>query len=292
TWYTNTAQIADLGGGVNPPEILWRGDVANSNNLEQDHFPPTLNGNGRLNPTQNLVDAFPAANGYPISNAASSYNPDDPYANRDPRLQTYVLVNGATAGVNSSTIVTAVDGTTNDAINREATSTRTGYYLKKLLRQDVNLSTTTTTEQLHYKPRIRYTELYLIYAEAANEAWGPTSSGSYGFSAYDVIAAIRERAGITQPDAYLESIRNDKSAMRELIRNERRLELCFEGFRFWDLRRWGLDLNEPARGMAIENSDPEVITVEQRNYQDYMQYGPVPYNELLKFEALKQNRGW
>ena len=169
TWYANTSQIAALETGSNPPEILWRGDVANSNNLEQDHFPPTLNGNGRLNPTQNLVDAFPAANGYPISNAASSYNPDDPYANRDPRLQTYVLVNGATAGVNSSTIVTAVDGTTNDAINREATSTRTGYYLKKLLRQDVNLSTTTTTEQLHYKPRIRYTELYLIYAEAANE---------------------------------------------------------------------------------------------------------------------------
>ena len=292
TWYTNTAQIADLGGGVNPPEILWRGDVANSNNLEQDHFPPTLNGSGRLNPTQNLVDAFPAANGYPISNAASNYNPDDPYTNRDPRLRTYVLVNGATAGVNNNTIVTAVDGTTNDALNREATSTRTGYYLKKLLRQDVNLSTTTTTEQLHYKPRIRYTELYLIYAEAANEAWGPTSSGSYGFSAYDVIAAIRARAGISQPDAYLESIRNDKTAMRELIRNERRLELCFEGFRFWDLRRWGLDLNEPAKGVSIENSTPEVITVEQRNYQDYMQYGPVPYNELLKFDALKQNRGW
>ena len=202
------------------------------------------------------------------------------------------MVNGATAGVNSSTIVTAVDGTTNDAINREATSTRTGYYLKKLLRQDVNLSTTTTTEQLHYKPRIRYTELYLIYAEAANEAWGPTSNGSYGFSAFDVIAAIRERAGITQPDTYLESIRNDKEAMRELIRNERRIELCFEGFRFWDLRRWGLELTEPARGVSIENSIPEVITVEQRNYQEYMQYGPVPYNELLKFQALEQNRGW
>tara|TARA_B100001167_G_scaffold190915_1_gene159090 strand:+ start:19294 stop:21051 length:1758 start_codon:yes stop_codon:yes gene_type:complete len=292
TWYANISEIADLGGGTNPDEILWRGDVGNSNNLEADHFPPTLNGRGRLNPTQNLVDAFPAVNGYPISDPASNYDPNDPYANRDPRLRTYILVNRATAGVNASTIITAADGGTNDALNAEATSTRTGYYMRKLLRQDVNLSTATTTQQLHYKPRIRYTELYLIYAEAANEAWGPTGTGSFGFSAYDVIAAIRERAGIAQPDAYLESIRGDKNAMRTLIRNERRLELCFEGFRFWDLRRWGLNLTETADGVSIVNGVPNRIEVEEREYQDYMQYGPVPYNETLKFDALEQNQGW
>lgn len=292
TWYTNTDQIAQLGGGSNPPEILWRGDVGNNNDLEMQHFPPSLNGNGRLNPTQNLVDAFPAANGYPIENAASGYNANTPYTDRDPRLTTYVLVNQGTAGVNNTAITTAADGATIDALNKEATSTRTGYYLRKLLRQDVNLSNATTTTQLHYKPRIRYTELYLIYAEAANEAWGPSSTGSFGFSAFDVIEAIRMRAGIAQPDAYLESIRGDKNAMRELIRNERRLELCFEGFRFWDLRRWGLDLTETAEGVSIENGIPDVIDVETRNYQEFMQYGPVPYSEILKYDALKQNQGW
>jgi hypothetical protein len=292
TWYTNTDQIAQLGGGSNPPEILWRGDVGNNNDLERDHFPPSLNGNGRLNPTQNLVDAFPAANGYPIENPASGYNANAPYTDRDPRLTTYVLVNQGTAGVNNTAITTAADGATIDALNKEATSTRTGYYLRKLLRQDVNLSNATTTTQLHYKPRIRYTELYLIYAEAANEAWGPLSTGSFGFSAFDVIEAIRIRAGIAQPDAYLESIKGDKNAMRELIRNERRLELCFEGFRFWDLRRWGLDLTETAEGVSIENGIPEVINVETRNYQEFMQYGPVPYSEILKYDALKQNQGW
>jgi len=292
TWYSNIDQIADLGGGSNPPEILWRGDVSNNNDLEQDHFPPSLNGAGNLNPTQNLVDAFPAANGYPITNPMSGYDENTPYTDRDPRLGAYILVNQSTAGVNNSTIVTAVDGNTIDAINREATSTRTGYYLRKLLRQDVNLSNTTTTTQLHYKPRIRYTELYLIYAEAANEAWGPSGAGSFGFSAYDVVEAIRFRAGIAQPDAYLESIQGDKNAMRQLIRNERRLELCFEGFRFWDLRRWGVDLNETTEGALIENGIPEIINVEARNYQEYMQYGPVPYSEILKFDALQQNQGW
>ncbi|MBL3657230.1 RagB/SusD family nutrient uptake outer membrane protein [Fulvivirga sediminis] len=292
TWYTNTDQINDLASGVNPPEILWRSDVAENNDLEQEHFPPTLYGNGRLNPTQNLVNAFPMANGYPINNASSGYNASDPYAGRDPRLTQYVLVNGSTAGPGSTTITTAADGNTNDALNRVETSTRTGYYLRKLLRQDVNLNPTTTNTQKHYKARIRYTEIYLAYAEAANEAWGPMGAGDYGFSAYDVIAAIRQRAGISDPDNYLESIKGDQGAMRELIRNERRLELCFEGFRFWDLRRWNLNLSETADGVRIEQGNHKLIEVEDRVYQDYMHYGPVPYSEILKFDALKQNSGW
>ncbi|UGU17697.1 RagB/SusD family nutrient uptake outer membrane protein [Sinomicrobium kalidii] len=291
TWYANVSEINGLQAGVNPPEILWRGDISESNTLEQDHFPPTLYGSGRLNPTQNLVDVFPMANGYPITHASGGYDPSAPYEGRDPRLKQYILVNGSTAGPGGTTINTAADGNTNDALNKVETSTRTGYYLRKLLRQDVNLDPVTTNSQKHYKPRIRYTELYLIYAEAANEAWGPTGSGSFGFSAYDVIKAIRSRAGIS-PDDYLESVKSDQEAMRQLIRNERRLELCFEGFRFWDLRRWNEDLNKAARGVRIEDDHYQEINVENRQYQEYMYHGPVPYNEILKYDALIQNRGW
>lgn len=292
TWYTNVDEMNNLGTGVNPAEIIWRTDIGDSNNLEADNFPPTLYGRGRINPTQNLVDAFPMANGYPISNPASNYDSSNPYANRDPRLQSYILVNGDVAGVNSTVINTNNDGTTNDALNKVETSTRTGYYLKKLLRQDVNLNPTSTTSQRHYKPRMRYTELYLIYAEAANEAWGPVGTGNVGFSSYDVISAIRERAGIAQPDMYLESVKNDKTLMRELIKNERRLELCFEGFRFWDLRRWKDDLNETAKGVKIEEGNYNTINVESRLFDGYMNYGPIPYSEILKFDALEQNKGW
>lgn len=115
------------------------------------------------------------ANGYPISSSTSGYSATDPYTERDPRLAKFVVYNGSTAGVNSSKIVTAVDGTNKDALNNvSGTSTRTGYYLRKLMRQDVNLNPTSTTNQYHYTPRIRYTEIFLNYAEAANEAWGPT----------------------------------------------------------------------------------------------------------------------
>lgn len=291
-WYNNTAELSSLGGGLNPKEVIWRSDIAESNTLESDNFPPTLFGKGRVNPTQNLVDAFPMANGYPITNGASTYNPANPYANRDPRLQKFILVNQATAGVNNTVITTASDGTTNDALNKVGTSTRTGYYMKKLLRQDVNLNPNAVNNQRHYKPRMRYTELYLIYAEAANEAWGPLATGSAGFSAYDVIQALRKRAGIAQPDLYLESIKADQSSMRNLIRNERRLELCFEGFRFWDLRRWDLNLTAAAEGMKIQAGTYQKITVESRLFQDYMKYGPIPYSEVLKFNALIQNKGW
>jgi starch-binding outer membrane protein, SusD/RagB family len=283
-----------LADGANPAEILWRNNYSDNRDLEQQNFPPTLFGNGRINPTQNLVESFPMANGYPISDPASGYNPNAPYDNRDPRLKMFILVNGGTAGPNNTVINTAADGTTNDALNKVGTSTRTGYYLRKLLRQDVNLNPSSANNQRHYTPHIRYTELFLIYAEAANEAWGPTGTGNHGFSAYDVIKAIRRRAGVgsSNGDPYLEAAKGSKETMREMIRNERRLELCFEGFRFWDLRRWKENLNVPAKGVSIQNGKYNVIPVEERVFQNHMIYGPVPYNEVLKFSALQQNKGW
>ena len=291
-WYASSekAEIDGLAQGVNPKEVLWRTNVANNNDLEKDNYPPTLYGKGRVNPTQNLVDAFPAANGYPITDPNSNYNPSNPYANRDPRLSLYITVNGSKMGPSGSTISTEV-GKTTDGLVSISTSTRTGYYMRKLLREDVNLSPSTTNTQKHYVPRIRYTELFLSYAEAANEAWGPDGKGSHAYSARDVIAAIRKRAGISQPDNYLASITTQLD-MRNLIRNERRLELCFEGSRFWDLRRWKLDLTEGAKGMQITGSNYVVVPVENRVYKDYMYYGPIPNLEVLKFNNLVQNKGW
>lgn len=294
TWYSNASEIAGLADGANPPEILWRNNYGDNRDLEQANFPPSLFGNGRINPTQNLVDAFPMVNGYPISDPASGYDAANPYANRDPRLRQFILVNGGTAGPNNTVINTAADGPTNDALNKVETSTRTGYYLRKLLRQDVNLNPNSANNQRHYKPHIRYTEIFLNYAEAANEAWGPMGTGSHAFSAYDVIKAIRKRAGIgtTNGDAYLEAAKSSKEQMRELIRNERRLELSFEGFRFWDLRRWKANLTETAKGVSIRNNVPSIIDVEPRQFQPFMIYGPVPYGEILKFGSLEQNQGW
>ena len=297
-WYEEANAIKEMKAGYNRPEFLWRSNKNESAALEKDQYPPSLFGKGRVNPSQNLVDAFPAANGYPINDPLSEYDDKKPYDNRDPRLTMYIIYNGSKAGNASSVITTAVDGTNNDSMNKfDGASTRTGYYLRKFLDMNVNANPSNTTNGYHVKPWIRYTEIFLGYAEAANEAWGPQGKGTHSYAAYDVVKAIRKRAGVgvDGADPYLESIKGDQDKMRELIRNERRLELCFEGFRFWDLRRWKVDLsklNETVKGMKITGTNYEVVDVERRDYKDYMYYGPVPYSEVLKFDALIQNKGW
>jgi starch-binding outer membrane protein, SusD/RagB family len=299
TWYAGNAGIDQLASGATPAEIIWRSDVGQSLDLERDNFPPSVFGNGRVNPTQNLVDAFPMVNGYPIGDPSGNFDPANPYANRDPRLAKYVVLNESQQGPDNTVIVTGTYGATKDAINRErGFSTRTGYYLRKLLRSDVNPNPRFNATQKHYTARIRYTEIFLAYAEAANEAWGPTGTGPNTYSAYDVIRAIRQRAGITGDD-YLESVKNNKDQMRQLIRNERRLELCFENHRFRDLRRWKVgatQLNETARGVVISKTGSTLnyspADVETRNYQEHMHYGPIPYSEINKWSLLQQNAGW
>ena len=104
---------------------------------------------------------------------------------------------------------------------------------------------------------------------------------------------------LPEGDAYLEECANDQVKMTDLIRNERRIELCFENKRFWDLRRWLLPIDEPVRGMSIDRNDKTkeltytVIHVDDRNFDSSFQYyGPIPKSEVLKWSNLKQNRGW
>ena len=297
------------------PEILWREDRQKNATQERENFPPTLYGNGRVNPSQNLVDAFPMRSGLPITDPASGYDPQNPYANRDPRLADNIIYNGTT--FRKAEIITGTYPKINSAgkpeyddnINHGNTSTRTGYYLKKLLREDVSPLSSSVIEQQHIYPRIRYTEIFLAYAEAANEAWGPKADPmGIGFTAYDVIKAIRNRAGLgydmygmplPEGDAYLEECATDQAKMRALIRNERRIELCFENKRFWDLRRWMMPLNETVKGMQIDRNEETgeltytIIPVEERKYDNsYQCYGPIPKGEVLKWSNLKQNKGW
>ena len=308
-WYKNKTKLEPSASEM--PEILWREDRHKNADQERENFPPTLYGNGRVNPSQNLVDAFPMRSGLPISDPNSGYDPQNPYANRDPRLADNILYNGRVLRKNeiiTGTYPNALNET-DDNLRSISYSTRTGYYLMKLLRDDVSPLSASLIEQYHIYPRIRYTEIFLAYAEAANDAWGPKGDqAGAGFTAYDVIKAIRERAGlgtneIGQPlpegDAYLEACAADQAKMTDLIRNERRIELCFENKRFWDMRRWMLPLNQPVMGMQIDRDVATgVLTytsfeVEKRDYDSsYQYYGPIPKGEVLKWSNLKQNKGW
>ena len=220
--------------------------------------------------------------------------------NRDPRLTNFVFYNGV--AYNSSKIETFTGG--KDAPGGlSLQGTRTGYYLKKLTSATVILTPGFVTTDDNFTVYLGKTELYLNFIEAANEAYGPTDA-VLGFSARDIMIRIRRRAPIDSnpglagyQDAYLDSqVALGKDAFRTFVQSQRRIELCFEGFRFWDIRRLNLPLSHTVKGVKITNTAGvltyEYKDVENHTFTDYMRYIPVPYNQTLVMSKLKQNSGW
>lgn len=296
-WYTSAAAT----------DLIWIYPAASSNSLESSYLPPSLYGSGLCNPSQNLVDAFPSANGYPIS-VSPTYDPLNPYNSRDPRLAINVFYNGMSYNSTTpATVIQTYDGGLDapGGLNRQGT--RTGYYMRKHLATTVRLTpgNTTTTERVFVF--LHKTDLYLMFAEAANEAYGPTDA-TLGFSAHQIMQRIRGRQRslvdsdpVTSgyQDAYLDAQRDlGKDAYRTLIHNERRLEMAFEGDRFWTVRRLNQPLNHTVKGVKItRDSGTGILTyeyrdIEEHTYQDYMRYIPVPFNQTLIMSNLKQNSGW
>ncbi len=282
-------------------DVIFRGAVQSGNRaLESSNYPPSMYGDGVVNPSQNFVDAFPDKSGYPIAQS-SLYKLTDPYLNRDPRLNLFVALNGTSMGAsNYHKVETFVGGI--DAFNPSTSTSRTGYYLKKLLKYgSVNLVPGQLTGTSRAAIHLGTPELYLNYAEAAFEAWGAKADPkAYGFTAATIIERIHKRYGAGND--YMNQVAvNDGAIFRTLIRNERRLELCFEGHYFWDLRRWesGENLsaiNVAVRGVTIEKDQTGTllynmnVQLEKRLFNSV--YMPLPYDELFNAPALIQNKGW
>lgn len=249
---------------------------------------------GRTSPTQNLVDAFPMINGLAITDPASGYSAANPYNGRDPRFGfTLFYNNGTTAAGNwFNRAVETFDGG-RDKPNNFSIQTKTGYYLRKFLGN--NTTTTSYATQSHNFPYFRYAEILLNYAEALNET-GQVEK------AVAQIDSVRKRAGIAAGTntRYGIAAGISQAAMRDLIRNERRIELAFEEHRFWDVRRWktaAQDLNGPAFGTKITKNANGTFTYEKVQagnlvFSDKLYLMPLPYDEILKNSSLEQNPGW
>jgi hypothetical protein len=277
-----------------PGEFIWR-KYHNDRNLENFNYPPLNYGNGYTGPSQNLVDAFPASNGYPIDDPRSNYDPQDPYAKRDARLTLNVLHNGQ--NFIGDPLETFVGG--KDSKEAHFQGTRTGYYLRKWLNIGDMLNPENPNNDHHYHALIRKTEILLNFAEASNEAVGPGGIvPGCNQSAVDVVKTIRNNAGFNNHDYVDEVAGQGKDAFRELIQNERRIELAFENHRYYDMRRWLLPLNETVTGMKVTKAADGTLTyeeveVEERNFNDIRYYyQPIPYNDQVKSRNLINNLGW
>lgn len=239
---------------------------------------------GGFSPTQNLVDAYEMTNGKPITDPTSGYNPQNPYANRDARLDQSILRNGSSW---KGQIVETWDGG-NAAEPTNGDRTKTGYGLKKLMDDKYILADQVYQGGDNNWIYIRYAEVLLNYAEAQNEAVGPDGT------VYSAINLVRQRAG--QPP--LNGL--TQIEMRERIRNERRVELSFEEHRFWDVRRWkvgGTFFNVPVRKMQITNNgggnfNYNIQVLENRVYKEAFNLLPIPQVERNRNPNLAQNPGY
>ncbi|MCF8391702.1 MAG: RagB/SusD family nutrient uptake outer membrane protein [Bacteroidales bacterium] len=293
--FYNNPVVADH--TLNNREVIWYSSKQNpSQSWEQQNYPPSLSGRGYTNPTQDLVNAFPMLDGTPVTE--DKLNSSNPYSGRDPRLAKYIIYNGSSFKVGgvTTTFNTKPNSTSEnvDAVGSSNDySTKTGYYLRKFMNTDnVNLDPKVNSSGMHYYTYVRYTEALLMFAEAANEAGGPDALYG-GMSARSVMNALRSRVGITS-NAYVNGLA-DKYAMRDFIRNERRIELCFEEQRFWDLRRWNMidEMKKPVNGVQVseDGTTYTYFEVEKRDFLDYQIYGPIPYSETIKYPII-QNAGW
>jgi len=264
---------------------------------------------GQCSPVQELVNAFPMKNGKLINEPGSGYDQTKPYTGRDDRFYSFIAYNqskvsgilarpypGAQPGQLYKEYALNVykGGTDYDSIPPYAQyNTITGYYTVKATNPDNAVySYGYGSEQPWIE--FRYAEILLDYAEASNEADGPSAS------IYDALDKIRARGGIAS-----KLVQNlSQTQMRNLIRNERYIELCFEGQRYWDLRRWKIAdqvLNgKKLTGVVITKQAPNTFTYEYFPIDPQplvfdaskMYLMPIPKAELSKNPKLTQNPNW
>jgi hypothetical protein len=208
-------------------------------------------------PTQNWVDKYETANGYPLNTDAQRtiaaglghYNEQNMYANRDPRFDADIIFNQQASMPGWGTTIpggtgkaqiwrsslagqTALSELTNYIANTGGV-TRTGYYMRKYSWGNSRYSTGNSRMS---DPLCRLAEVYLNYAEAANEVYGPTTIPPY--ATMSALAAVNiVRARVSMP-AVLAAYTADKGEFRERIKNERNIELSWEGHYYHDIRRW------------------------------------------------------
>lgn len=284
-------------GDPNSAEIIWSSFDTKGHQYEDAFYPDGQGGNANIGPSQELVDAFPMANGYPITDSRSGYDPSNPYAGRDPRFYENIYYHNAKIGT-FYTINASVNG-------KEAPgavgATRTGYFVRKFTYNGYNKDATTPVTKAVSVAFLRWTHLLLAYAECMNQAYGPTSDPKgYGMTAKEAIAALRTRSqfysgasSLVAGDPYLDECAASKSAFDALVRNERRIETCFEGLRMYDLQRWATsaaDLNVTLHSAKIDGTSYGTDVCETRTYQS--QWFPIPYNECKNASNMTQNAGW
>jgi len=259
--------------------------------------PSGFHGWASFAPSQNLVDAFGTADGKDVTDATSGYNPQHPYINRDPRFYQDIVFDGRPYGqpafcqdrygVGSTNVAEFYEGGLDSPQGWDKwNNSVTRYTFRKYCDTTYNFNSETQTNKFWIVSRL--SEIYLNYAEAQFYLGNNATAIQY-------LNLIRQRAGIKNP---LSSALSG-TALESRIRNERQVELCLEGHRYYDVRRWKIaDVteNKPLMGVIItKNADGSktynYTQVQTRAFKPQHYLLPIPTSEINRTK-LVQNTGY
>lgn len=283
-------KYTDLWGADNwkASEMIFVRRVGDTDDPERTNFPIGMeNAKSGNCPTQTLVDAYEMKNG-------GEPNQKDPYTGRDPRFAMTIAVNGDKwPNTNPNPLEIYTGG-------RDAApvpyATPTGYYVKKYVDGATDISASTSSGgKRHSWITFRLGEFLLNYAEATFKYFGSADikDAELTMTACEAVNKVRKRTGVDMPD-FPEGMSSSDFWSR--YKNERMVELAFEGHRFWDVRRWKEGgFTSIGRMLITKNSDDSFTytrSIKALVWDDKMYFYPIPDSEIRKNPNLKQNPGW
>lgn len=290
-------------------------------NQHTDYRPASLVSSGFMVwPTANYVKNFGMKNGYPIKDytkkdTEAGYDPEYPFKDRDPRFYKLFMFDGckykATGGAGGTVNLSNGGSETEANAANKNNGISTGFFNTKFCQWDVTQANCRDRGPIVMLSFMRLADVYLMYAEAVAAGYGSATgkAATYTMTAEDAVNVIRDRADVGHVAA--EYTASADKFLTEVYR-ERATELAFEGFRFFDLRRWNLIDKYPYniktalkfdRGVSsgaydydtpqnnkVKNLREEVVV--ERKYTSRNYWFPLPTNDVYLYEGFQQNPGW
>lgn len=252
-------------------------------------------------PTHNYVKNYAMANGLPIDDSQSGYNPKDPWTGREPRFYKDIVVDRDRIHKTLPDDKYAQlynGGRHRSQINPPSV---TGYYQRRFCPIGPNFTTTIADRLQEYVPYLRLADIYLMYAESAlfSPSGSPAShSENYSMTAEEALNVVRNRAQL--PNISSKYITSREMFFEEIVR-ERAVELAFEGSRFCDLRRWNrnsdlrylnktaIDFDRGSDGKPINIKERVIITRVAEKKHNWL---PIQVKYTKQYPGFYQNPGW
>jgi SusD family. len=296
TWEDYYKNFYTMNGAVPlGKEIIWSNPIISNSRWNYGDFTLRAMGGWGIfsSPTENYVQYFGMKNGLPLEESDSGYDPSDPWTDRDPRFYYNIITDGERIIQNVENEHTFAQFFVG-GLHMQSGNSLTGYAYKKFKHVTCNTFDNLWSGNYFFQcPKIRLAAIYLEYAEAVNEVYGPEGSIPGGPTAIEAVNIIRARAGVPDVDPRFFT----KEKFRDEIRRERFVELAFEAHRWNDLRRWRLSDQLKYREKYVLEFDKDHTYFNKRLYATTVfepkhWWLPFPVNQVALYPEFKQNPGW